>query len=210
MPSQGKGQVIVATVALVWLVLALVTDQTLSPTPLRLYSVGGSVVALLLLVYERYVWRWPLVRRFTGMPLLDGTWRGVVVSSHGAIPNPIPSVFRVSQTATAITVTMFSAESSSTSRYAALTSLSDQRWALMWSYDNMPRASVRHRSEHHRGSAEAILGNENDEMLVGEYYTDRLTRGEIRLDEWSPSRYGTAESALRATDFGTPRPFARG
>jgi hypothetical protein len=68
---------------------------------------------------------------------------------------------------------------------------------------------LRHRSERHRGFAEASLGSENGEILVGEYFTDRLTRGEVRLNEWSPSQYGTAEAAFQATDFRVPQPFAR-
>jgi SMODS-associating 2TM, beta-strand rich effector domain len=205
-------QVIVAVVALVWLFLALATGQALSPTPLKLYSVAGSAVALLALAYEYSIWRWTPVRKLTGVPLLAGTWRGTITSSYaspgGAPTPPIPAAARVAQTASTITITILTTESSSLSRHARLARLSDRRWSLSWFYENTPRTSVRHRSERHCGSADATLGNSNDEVLVGGFFTDRLTRGELKFDEWSPSMYGTADAALRATDFRAPQPFA--
>ncbi|WP_328829053.1 hypothetical protein OHT77_15665 [Streptomyces sp. NBC_00252] len=205
-------QITVGIVALVWLVLALLTGQRLSPTPLRLYSVAGTVVTMLLLAYERYIWRWVLVRRFTGVPLLAGTWRGTLVSSYvdpdGVATVPVSIAVLVTQTPFHVGVTLFTEESSSTSSHARLRHLPDERWSLSWAYENTPRPALRHRSDRHRGSAEAVLGGLDGEVLRGEYFTDRLTRGEILLDEWSPVRYASAESALRATDFQTPRPFA--
>src|SRR6266540_2227177 len=61
--SRTTQQIIIGIVAVVWLVLALLTGQPLSPTPLKLYSVGGTVVAFVLLGYERYAWRSPVYRR---------------------------------------------------------------------------------------------------------------------------------------------------
>jgi hypothetical protein len=210
--SRAEQQAIVAIVAVVWLVLALLTGQTLSPTPLRLYSVAGSAVALLTLAYEHYIWRWSPVRKITGVPLLAGTWRGTITSSYaqpgGSATAPIPAAARITQTASRITITVLTAESSSLSRHARLARLPDQRWSLSWLYDNTPRVAVRPRSERHCGSAEATVSRGNGHILVGDFFTDRLTRGEIRLDEWSPTAYGSAEAAQRAGDFRTPQPFA--
>jgi hypothetical protein len=213
MATRIQQQLIIGIVAAVWLVLALLTGQPLSPTPLKLYSAAGSVVALTLLVYDRYIWRWSVIRRFTGRPLLAGTWRGVVKSSYvhadGRRAGDIRTVIRVTQTASSVTVTLFSAESTSTSQQASLTCLPDGRWSLWWTYENTPRPSVRDRSDRHIGSAVVELGGSHGEVLVGEYFTDRMTRGELAFGEWSPDRFGSAQAALDSTAFQPPRPLVR-
>lgn len=212
MLSRTKQQAIVGIVAVVWLALALLTGQSLSPTPLKLYSIGGTAVTFVLLAYERYMWRLKWVRRFTGVPLLAGTWRGMLISSYvrpdGTGVDPIPTALRVTQTASTVHATLFTGESSSVSRQAQLLRLPDNRWLLTWLYENTPRPAVRHRSERHCGACEMRLAGRDGEEFSGEYFTDRLTRGELHFREWSPQYYGSAESALKATNFKVATPFA--
>jgi len=205
-------QIIVGLVAVVWLVLALLAGQALSPTPLRLYSVGVTAVTLVFLTYDEYLWRWKFVRYFTGLPLLEGTWRGTLLSSFihdGQQIPPIPTVLRIKQTASTVSITLFTAESSSVSEQARLTKEPDGRWRLSWLYANTPRPSVRYRSDRHHGACYLYVGPTSEDGLRGEYFTDRLTRGELQLTEWSKHKYDGAESALASHAFDIPHPFAR-
>ncbi|MGY5044868.1 Cap15 family cyclic dinucleotide receptor domain-containing protein [Streptomyces sp. 900105755] len=207
-----RQQVTVGIVCLVWLALALLTGEALSPTPLRLFSAAGTTVTIAALAYERSLWQWKLVRRFTGSPLLHGTWRGEVITSavceDGTPVPPIPAVLHVAQSASRVSVSLFTADSVSTSTHASLLRGDDGRWCLRWQFVNQPRPAARRRSQRHRGVAELWIGGVPGEGLRGEYFTDRRTYGELHLVEWSPRRYGSASTALAATDFAPAAPYA--
>jgi hypothetical protein len=209
--SKVRQQVTIGIVATVWLVLALLAGGTLSPTPLKLYSIAGAVVTVVWLIYDRYLWRWTPVRRLTGTPLLAGTWRGSLASSHaaaaGSLAPPISVVLRVSQTASDLTLTLFTEESISTSTQSQLTRLGDGRWSINWLYVNSPRPGVQHRSQRHTGAAEMTISGHAGETLSGTYFTERLTRGELSFGEWSRDKFGDAQSALSSGAFGPARPF---
>jgi hypothetical protein len=128
------------------------------------------------------------------------------MNASGAPKTTVSIAIRVMQTASVVTVTQFTTESTSNSKHVQLAKLPDDRWRLTWSYENTPRSGVRDRSGLHNGFAEALLGG-NGDSLDGEYFTDRLTRGELHLPAWSPTQYGTADSAFQATDFISPNPY---
>ncbi|MEV0456531.1 hypothetical protein [Catellatospora methionotrophica] len=111
------------------------------------------------------------------------------------------------QSASSLTVTLFTDESSSNSKGARLTKLPDDRWSLSWLYENVPRLSVRDSSDRHCGAAEVFIGENRGEEMSGEYFTDRLTQGELHFTEWSPRFFGNAKSAIASSDFEPPQPF---
>lgn len=206
-----KVRIGIGIAALVWLALALLAGQGFSQVPLRIYSIAGTIAALVFTLWERFIWKWKAMRYFTGVPLIAGTWRGDLVSSYihpdGTSVPPIPTVIYISQSASRWTVTLFTGESKSTSEHAKLIHDPDGRWRLIWQYVNTPRPAVRDRSERHKGAAEVYIGAQPGEGLEGSYFTDRRTDGELKFPEWSSARYGNADSALAAAGFGHPKPF---
>lgn len=206
-----KVRIGIGIAALVWLVLALLAGQGFSQVPLRIYSIAGTIAALVFALWERFIWKWKIVRYFTGVPLVAGTWRGELISSYmhpdGSNVPPIPTAIYVSQSASKCTVTLFTGESKSISEHAKLIHDPDGRWRLSWQYVNTPRPGVRDRSERHKGAGEVYIGSQPGEGLEGAYFTDRRTDGELRFTEWSAARFSSTESALAADGFNHASPF---
>jgi hypothetical protein len=213
MVNKNVIQFIIGVVAAVGLVLALSTGGSLTPPMLlKMYSISVTAVTILFLLYDRYVWRWKWVRKINGIPLLAGTWRGTLVSSYvrpdGAKVGPIPTAIYVTQTASTVTATLFTGESSSISEQADLRREADGRWRLKWLYVNTPRSGVRDRSDVHYGASELYVGSQEGDGLVGCYFTDRKTTGELTLLEWSPHQFSSAASAHSSDSFKPIKPCA--
>lgn len=212
MIANVQAKLAIGVAAGIWFVLALLTGQAVSTLALKTFSLAGAAVTILLLLYDRFIWRWKPVRLLTSKPLVAGTWRGELRSDYHppgqATPmGPIPIAVRISQTDSTLLVTTFTDESQSTTEKGLITQEADGRWRIHWAYLNVPRQSVQHRSAQHRGACDVYLSGRDGERLIGQYFTSRSTTGEIELTEWSKQRYGDAKTALEAVDFGKARPF---
>ncbi len=205
--SRLRVQIVAAITAILGFVLPIVYGGTNSPAnALRVYSFSVSAVIVLFFIYDRFVWHWPLVRKWTKKPDLRGTWKGELKSSYlrdGKPLEPISSILRIRQTNSSQQVTLFTGESASVTEQSQMVKEPDDRWRLAWTYSNVPRASVRHRSDCHLGTAEVTF--DPREGLVGSYYTDRLTRGEMSFPVRSRKLYASVGGATKdSTSFTTP------
>ncbi|MDB5166980.1 MAG: hypothetical protein JWN26_125 [Candidatus Saccharibacteria bacterium] len=212
MVSSIQIRIIIGIAAVVWLIVALMAgngDQSL--VALRTVSVAGSVTTLLVLAYDRWIWGWKLVRKFTGKPRLNGTWKGSLQSDFqrdGKTIDPIPTIIRIKQTDSSILVTLFTGESSSVTELSKLIKESDGRWRLTFTYSNTPRQSLRKQSDRHSGVCDLYIATGKDHTLMGYYFTSRSTSGEMIFREWSKKMYSDAATANDNTDFRNANPFA--
>jgi hypothetical protein len=210
--ASTQTKVAIGIAAVVWFIVAILTNQTVSTTALKTISIAVSAATIIFLLYDRFIWKVAVVRAFTGKPLVAGTWRGTLQSDYvrpgesDPIP-PIPAVIRVTQTDSTLLVTLFTGESQSVTEQGRIVKEADGRWRMSWLYVNNPRPSLQHRSNVHHGVCDLYLSGSDGEALVGQYFTSRKTTGEIRFAEWSKHSYGDAASALAGSDFGTARPF---
>ena len=195
-------QVVVGVTAAVGLAISIAYGGSdPAATALKVYAYGTSISTFLILIYEHFIWGLAPIRKLTGKPDLRGTWLGELVSSYlenGHPIPPIPTILRITQTASSQHITLFTGESSSTTEQSSLVREGDGRWRLAWTYSNIPRASVRHRSDCHLGTAEVTFDRSGG--LVGAYYTDRLTRGELRLPIRSKQLFASVSSAVVERD----------
>ena len=160
--------------------------------PLRYASLVASVIGMVLVplanFFWRRVWRWfPAIERLTFTDL-NGTWEGHITTmwkspDTGEPPEPFPVTVQVTQSlfSTAIRFTTKEATSYST-RCSLQADRASGAFRLLYSYEHRPTARVRPRSPGHDGSAwlEMHLAADRD-TLVGQYFTDRMTVGDIKL-----------------------------
>ena len=172
------------------LALQLVFQKGVAPSSDWTGYVSPAVSAVLLSLwfFDRFAWRWPLVRRLGGSrPNLGGIWKGTVVSpwvspeTNEVVP-PIEAYMVVRQTFSTLSLRLLTAESSSEAASADVLRASDGTCQVAWVYRNDPRMSVRHRSEIHYGAGRLrIVGKDNPTALEGHYWTDRDTKGELHF-----------------------------
>jgi len=148
----------------------------------------GAVLTPLANLLWRFFWRrFPAVERAT-FPDLNGTWEGQMVTTWkdletGAAPPPIPTTVWIKQSLLSTTVRLQTGESHSHSTRCHLEADCGAGVYRVWySYDNRPKAEVSHRSARHEGVAwlELDIGEDRN-RLVGQYFTDRRTTGDMDL-----------------------------
>jgi SMODS-associating 2TM, beta-strand rich effector domain len=152
-----------------------------------LSPIGPAVAAasIGLWLFDRFLWRWPGIRRLVGRPVLHGTWHGELTSdwvdpeTQRRIPADPDVLLVVRQRFWRVSVRLLTKESASSSILANFNADADGVHQLIYVYANTPRSELRDRSELHYGAV--VLGAPRDpnEALEGHYFTDRKTRGEM-------------------------------
>lgn len=189
-----KTQILVVaslSIVLAWGIEAaagLVTSKP--PSELKFISLVASIISVVGAGIAGATWRWiwrrfPLIGRKT-FPDLSGTWRGTLVStwkdpSTGQGVAPIPITIWIRQGLFSTSIKLRTGESTSYSTRCLLEADREAgRFRFWYSYDNTPQAEYRHRSATHEGVAWLELDIDTDpERLIGCYYTDRKTSGDM-------------------------------
>ena len=189
-----KTQVLVVvglSIVLAWGMEALLKIiQGTTPSPLKSISLVAMIISTvfagIVSATWRYMWaRFPWIGRKT-FPDLTGTWEGHLVSTWvnpdtGQGLPPIPTKIWIRQGIFTTSIKLRTGESTSYSKRCLLEADPDAgRFRFWYSYDNDPKAEFRYRSARHEGVAWLELDIDTDpERLVGFYYTDRKTSGDM-------------------------------
>lgn len=199
MPTPLATRIVIGLSAGLWLVLAFVLDAPVDKTWLKYVGGIASVVVELLLVFDRWAWRW-LPVAVTKRPNLQGTWRSQL---HYQWPDGTPTQTKdcfivIRQTYTTITVDMHFDISDSHSRSAAIVDTNGRR-SLWWSYLSVAHSLEQEGNPPHRGGAELVISLKPKPSLAGDYWTERKTRGRLTTSGRSKHLYDDYQSALTAT-----------
>jgi len=188
MPNANGARAAIAIFAAVMLGIAALTGGSLDKNFLRWASAAASVVVLILLIYEKWAWRWPLIRKgaeWAGKPIIHGTWKGELHYERDANDQPgsIPFYMAVDQTFSTVRVRSFVRTSESNSMTAAIDRPAPKRRQLVFAYRSEAPHHARDGNRPHDGTSVLNLAGIPVVEIRGSYYTDRLRRGEIVFAE---------------------------
>lgn len=179
-------QVIAFIVVTVFAVGIFLSGDTLEFEWLRFFAAAVFVATSALVVWDRLLWRVGVLQRLPGVPRpVRGTWEGTLTSlwvdpETGRSPDPKTVYLVARQSASQITVTLLTNETTSRSSLAQV-SETDGVSTLDYLYLDRPRPSVRHRSPIHHGSGSLTVSGRPVTKLMGRYWTDRNTQGEVEF-----------------------------
>lgn len=204
MVSKPVVQVIIAAAALLWGVLLTIQGVAVELAWLRWYSLVVGIVVVVLFAFDRWLWRTRAFRWLVRVPDVTGTWKGELRSSWtdsdtGQQTEPIKAYLVVRQTYSTVSATLITAESKSYSVATNVESLNGDEAILSYTYRNVPKLLLQERSRVHHGTAHLDVHGAQPHSLVGSYWTDRDTKGQMAFRERSKKRYTefqAAESAL--------------
>ncbi|EAQ5910746.1 hypothetical protein FEF66_22515 [Salmonella enterica] len=176
--------------AIAWFSLAYVNGLDLSKLKdfLGLVPKVVSIDLLVVAVFAKWGWKLKIFRGWlVPFPDLNGSWVGSIYSdwknpNTGEKVPPIPVMLTVKQSFFHISCMMCTSEMESFS-YSEGFLIDPERQIknIAYSYASKPRLSLRERSIPHDGTVVFKIIENPKLKLVGRYWTERLTKGEIVL-----------------------------
>lgn len=148
-----------------------------------------TVLVVLTIAFDLWLWKLPLVNRLHSRPRIGGTWSTVITphsDSHipeGGNTGPIAAETIIEQTFWTLVVTMQTGESESVSRAEDLAPAGSSRTrkVLTFTYTNTPQVAFQDRSPIHVGATMLTLTGSRPDKMTGVYWTGRLTIGDLVL-----------------------------
>ncbi len=188
MASRIHVTTLVLVAAAIWALLLVFQGVAVTPEFFTPLGVVVGVLVLLLTAFETFLWRLPWLHPwFVSVPNIRGTWRGSLVSistdsTTGQRPPAIETYVSIHQTFSSIQIRLMTNESSSSLLSGSIAGTPDGNYEISGVYRNTPRIGVRDRSPVHHGAILLGVIGSPPSALNGEYWTNRGTKGELRLE----------------------------
>lgn len=180
--------------AVAWFSLAYINGLDLSKIKafLGLIPKVVSIDLLVVAVFAKWGWKLKIFRGWlVPFPDLNGSWVGFIHSdwknpTTGTKPPPIPVMLTIKQSFFHISCVMRTSEMESSSYSEGFLIDSERQIKnIAYSYTSKPRLSLNDRSIPHDGTVVFNIIEKPKQKLVGRYWTERLTKGEIILQYYS-------------------------
>lgn len=183
----------------VWGVALILAGVAVTADWLRRFSVVVGVLVLVLSIADKWLWRLRWLRPWLfNMPDLNGTWEvAISPTAPESSPQKVGAYMVIRQTFATISLRLLTAESHSETLSAHVVRRDDGTYSLAAVYRNTTRLQVRERSPLHHGALLLDVHGDPPDSLAGQYWTDRLSQGELVLSARSPALAHSFDQATR-------------
>lgn len=167
----------------VWGVALLLAGVPVTAAWFKPFSMVVGVLVLAMSAVERWLWRIRWLRPWLfNMPDLNGTWKVAIrPTSPESSPQNVSAYMVIRQSFSTISLRLLTPESHSETLSAHVVRRDDGTYGLAVVYLNTTRLQVRERSPLHSGALMLDVHGDPPDSLAGQYWTDRLSQGEIIL-----------------------------
>ena len=201
MTSEKYIKAILYIAVFAWTVVLYVNHQAIHSAWLQPLSTVITAVLYSVMAFDLWLWKLPLLHGwFVKRPVIDGIWKATITSNWtdpatGKLISPLEGYMVVRQTFSTLSMRLLTAESASELVGTEIVCSTDGAYCVSGVYRNEPRFQVRDRSAIHYGALWLKIIEEPDQQILGHYWTDRQTAGEIELADRQKKRFQTFRSA---------------
>ncbi len=201
MAAERYIKALIYVTVLVWTIVLYVNHAAISLAWLRYASVVVTIVLYAVMAFDLWLWKCSFLRGwFVKRPVIEGTWKVELRSTWkdpatGAGIPPVAGFMVVRQTLSTLSMRLMTAESSSELVGTEIVCSADGLYCVSGVYRNEPRLQVRDRSPIHYGAVWLRVIVEPTKKLIGHYWTDRETKGEMELGEQQNKKFQDFQSA---------------
>ena len=198
MPSQNWARIVIALAALTTWAIVVASGDSVDLDLAKAVASATTVVILFLLAFDRWLWRWPGVRRLHKRPILRGTWKAELRTSYeGRKDEVIESYLVIEQTYSRICARMLFDRSRSASMSGDLVR-ENGRCVFYYVFQSVKNALEPATSPPNRGAADLTVATAPALHLEGDYWMEVGTRGRVTTLGQVPELYDTFAAAQQA------------
>src|ERR1035441_4099500 len=201
MASERYIKAIIYVAVLAWTVVLYVNHEAIHSSWLQPLSTVMTVVLYAVMAFDLWLWKIPFLHGwFVKRPVIGGSWKVEIRSNwkERATGNrilPVEGYMVVRQTLSTLSLRLLTAESSSELVGTEIVCSPDGLYCVSGVYCNEPRFQVRDTSPIHYGAVWLKIIDEPPKKVLGHYWTDRESAGEMELTDQQRKKFQTFQSA---------------
>lgn len=195
MPSPNWARITIALAALVSGAVVVASGGSVDINLAKAVATASTVVILFLLAFDKWLWRWPGIRRLHRRPILHGTWKTELQTSYPSRKEELIECYlAIDQTYSRISVRMLFDRSRSSSMSGDLVR-ENGGCVLYYVFSSDKHSLEPDTNPPARGAAELTVAMKPAPHLEGDYWMERGTKGRVRTTGHSRVIYGTFDGA---------------